>query len=105
MWIGRAPVCKGGIHSDVAESKVDLNEINQIIRNNYYLPYFPKQENTIEQLLISTKKGVNWYRRYFKEDLTQEQIENMLKKFGANAQPFIRQPAGPPHTPENDRRT
>ena len=75
----------GGIHPDVAEIKADLNEINQIIRSNYYLPYFPKQENTVEQLLTSTKKGVNWYRGYFKEDLTQEQIENILKRFGAKA--------------------
>ncbi len=73
----------GGIHPDVADSKLSVKEINQIIRSNYYKPYYPKKENTIEQLLLSTKRGVCWYRGYYKEDLTQEEVERGLNIFDA----------------------
>ena len=56
----------GGIHPDVADSKLSLDEINQVIQSNYYKPYYPKKEKTIEQLLTSTKTGICWYRGYFK---------------------------------------
>ena len=74
-----------GIHPDVADSKLSLNQINQIIRDNYYKPHYPKTENTTESLLNSTKTGICWYRGYFKEDLTQEQVESVLNKFNAKS--------------------
>jgi len=75
----------GGIHPDVAKCKLNLNEINSIIRENYYRPYYPKKEGSVEQLLLSTKKGICWYRGYFKSDLTQDQVEMGLNKFNAKA--------------------
>lgn len=75
----------GGIHPDVSDSKLSLNEINQVIRSNYYKPYFPKKEKTIEQLLSSRKTGICWYRGYFKDDLTQEQVDRGLNKFNAKS--------------------
>lgn len=75
----------GGIHPDIADSELNLDEINQIIKNNYYKPYYPKKEKNIAQLLTSTKTGICWYRGYFKEDLTQEQIERGLNKFNAKS--------------------
>ncbi len=75
----------GGIHPDIADSKLNLDEINQTIRNNYYRPYYPKVEKTIEELLISTSKGIAWYRGYFKDDLTQKQIDDGLNKFKAKS--------------------
>ncbi len=68
----------GGIHPDVADSKLSLDEINQVIQSNYYNPYYPKKEKTIEQLLMSTKTGICWYRGYFKDDLTQGDVEKGL---------------------------
>ena len=73
----------GGIHPDVADSNLNLDEINQIIRHNYYKPYFPKPEKTVENLINSTKKGICWYRGYFKDDLTQEEVERGLDLFNA----------------------
>ena len=64
---------------------MDLNEINQLIRNNYYTPYFPKTESTTESLLTSTKTGICWYRGYFKDDLSQEEVEKGLNKFNAKS--------------------
>lgn len=75
----------GGIHPDVAATKLNLNQINQIIRKMYYKTYYPSTEKTDEQLLNSNRTGIAWYRGYFKDDLTQKQIESGLSKFNAKA--------------------
>ncbi|MFT4662824.1 MAG: hypothetical protein ACI9AT_000090 [Ulvibacter sp.] len=75
----------GGIHPDIADSKLSLDEINHLIRENYYLAYYPKKEKNVAQILTSTKTGICWYRGYFKEDLTQEEVESGLDKFNAKA--------------------
>lgn len=73
----------GGIHPDIAKSKLNINQINQIIRKKYYKTYYPSIEKTDEQLLNSNRTGIAWYRGYFKDDLTQEQVESGLNKFKA----------------------
>lgn len=76
----------GGIHPDVANMNLNLDEINQIIRKRYHKGYYPKQERSNEQILTSTHTGPAWYRGYFKGDkLTQEDIEHGLNKFNAKA--------------------
>lgn len=74
-----------GIHPDLEKYETSLDEINQIIRSNYYKPYYPNQQNNLEQLLISSHKGIAWYRGYFKDNLTQEEIEQGLNKFNAKS--------------------
>ena len=69
----------GGIHPKVANINLDLEEMNRIIRAKYYKGYYPKREQSDEQLLISTTTGPSWYRGYFKDDkLSQEEVENGL---------------------------
>ncbi len=75
----------GGIHPDLANFDTNINEINTIVRNNYRQAYYPKNENNLEQFLISTTKGPSWYRGYFKEDLSNEEIEKGLRLFDAKA--------------------
>lgn len=75
----------GGIHPDLAKYQTNLDEVNQIIRNNYYKPYYPNPQNNLEQLLISSHKGIAWYRGYFKEDLTQAEVEEGLNTFDAKS--------------------
>ncbi|MDG2448180.1 MAG: metallophosphoesterase [Saprospiraceae bacterium] len=75
----------GGLHPDVADSKLSIDEINQVIQSNYYKPYYPKKKKNNDQLLTSTKTGICWYRGYFKDDLTQEQVERGLYKFNAKS--------------------
>lgn len=75
----------GGIHPDLAKYKTNLDEVNQTIRSNYYKPYYPNPEKNLEQLLISSHKGIAWYRGYFKDDLTQEIVEQGLKQFNAKS--------------------
>jgi hypothetical protein len=75
----------GGIHPDLANYKTNLDEVNQIVRSNYYMPYYPNPKKNIEQLLISSHKGIAWYRGYFKDDLSQEEVEQGLNKFNAKS--------------------
>jgi len=75
----------GGIHPDLAKYTTNLDEVNQIIRSNYYKPYYPNPEKSLEQLLISSHKGIAWYRGYFKDDLTQKVVEQGLNKFNAES--------------------
>jgi len=75
----------GGIHPDIVDYNLNLDEINRIISINYYKPYYPKKENTKEQFLTSTNTGISWYRGYFKDDLTQEDVESGLNVFNAKS--------------------
>lgn len=80
----------GGLHPDLPDSKLSIEEINQIIRRNYYYnPYDANQNKTDktqeEELLLSPKLGPCWYRGYFKDHLTQEQIDRQLDYFNARS--------------------
>lgn len=75
----------GGLHPKIVDYDLSLDEINNIVRNNYYKPYYPNPVKSKEQFLISTHTGISWYRGYFKEDLTQEDVERGLNKFNARS--------------------
>ena len=76
----------GGIHPEIANMNLNLEEMNRIVRTRYYKGYYPKNEKSNEQLLTSTTKGPSWYRGYYKDDnLTQEKVESGLNKFKAKA--------------------
>jgi hypothetical protein len=72
----------GGIHPDLGKSALSIEEINQIIRSNYYKP-FKSGNYANQELLISPETGPCWYRGYFKKNLSQEQIDISLDKFNA----------------------
>ena len=75
----------GGIHPDIANYNITIDEVNEINRDNYYLSWFPKPKQGIEQLITSSRKGICWYRGYFKDDLSQEDVEKGIEKFNAKA--------------------
>jgi hypothetical protein len=75
----------GGIHPNISEFNYTLEEINQIVRNNYRKPYFTNRDSGDEEFLVSSKTGPSWYRGYFKDDLSQEEVEKGLDKFSAKA--------------------
>lgn len=75
----------GGIHPDILKYEVTLDEINQTIRENYRKPYFPKPAKNSEQLILSNRKGICWFRGYFKNSVSQQEVEKSLNKFNANA--------------------
>ncbi|CAL2103495.1 Metallophos domain-containing protein [Tenacibaculum sp. 190130A14a] len=73
----------GGIHPEITESNLTLQDLNRINRENYYNRYFPKPEKNIIQTVLSTKKGICWYRGYFRDNLSQEEVEKGIEKFNA----------------------
>ena len=74
----------GGIHPDVAKLKIDIDEINEYIRDRYYKSKKPKKKKSNKQILVSDKNGPIWYRGYFRDEkLKQKQVEKGLDKFGA----------------------
>lgn len=75
----------GGIHPDIADLLFSIDEVNQIIRDNYYLSYYPKPEHSPQQFIISNKTGPCWYRGYFKDDLSQDDVERGLAAFNAKS--------------------
>ncbi|PHR72154.1 MAG: hypothetical protein COA67_04925 [Lutibacter sp.] len=75
----------GGIHPDIANYDITIDEVNEINRANYYKLYFPKPEESVEQLITSSRKGICWYRGYFRDDLSQEDVEKGIDKFNAKA--------------------
>lgn len=75
----------GGLHPDFGDQTISLKQINQINRQNYRKVFYPKRGDELEQLITSTRKGISWYRGYFKEDLTQQQVEAPLQRFSARS--------------------
>ncbi len=75
----------GGLHPELADKTTDLLTINQLIRQNYHQRHYPRPEKNLEQFLSSNKTGPCWYRGYFKEDLSQDQIDHTLAEFDAKA--------------------
>lgn len=75
----------GGIHPDMANYDITIAEVNAINRAYYYNSYFPKPEETLEQIIVSNKKGICWYRGYFKDELSQAEVEKGIDKFNGKA--------------------
>lgn len=75
----------GGISPELSNADLSLDEINTIIKNSYHKIFYPKPVNDVEQQLNSTMTGPCWYRGYFKENLSQAQIDDVLNSFGAKS--------------------
>lgn len=75
----------GGLHPGIAERQVSLQDINHIVRSGYRTPYFTPATATTESWLRSSTTGPAWYRGYFKEKLSPEDVERGLRAVGAKA--------------------
>ncbi len=74
----------GGVSPELGKTKLDIDELNKLIRENYYKPYFrQKNGSEIKEILTSPKKSPYWYRGYYKNDLLQQDVENGLEMFNA----------------------
>lgn len=75
----------GGLHPKLADLPYTLDDLNRLVRARYRDTWFPRRGAGDEDILHSTKTGPAWYRGYFKDDLTQAQVEKALAKFDARA--------------------
>ncbi|PWK47855.1 metallophosphoesterase [Pleionea mediterranea] len=75
----------GGIHPDLGNINDSIDSINQIVRDNYREVYYTKPGDNDNAFLTSTTTGPSWYRGYFKDDLSHDDIKQGLKPFNANS--------------------
>jgi hypothetical protein len=75
----------GGLHPDLADYSLGIEEVNQAVRQTYREPVASTRSAQENDLLVSRETGPCWYRGYFKEGLEQKQIDRVLEKFGAEA--------------------
>ena len=75
----------GGLHPDVSNINMSLQDINSFLRASYYTAPYPKPNQSETEVLLSSKTGICWYRGYFRDDLAQEDIEKPLQKFNAKS--------------------
>ncbi len=75
----------GGMHPDLADYDLGIDDINRIIRQTYFERVDSTQSGQENGILISRETGPCWYRGYFKDSLAQEQIDRVLEKFAAKA--------------------
>ncbi|WP_299946985.1 metallophosphoesterase [uncultured Microbulbifer sp.] len=69
----------GGIHPKITEFGLSLPDINNIVREGYRKLYYTPTLETKESFLRSSTTGPAWYRGYFKDDLSQLEVEQGLK--------------------------
>ena len=55
----------GGIHPDIADYDITIEQVNKINRDHYDQSYFPKPKKSVAQLILSNKNGICWYQRLF----------------------------------------
>jgi len=75
----------GGIHPDIANYKLSLEQINQVIRDQYRAPHFTRQQPGEYDFITSSYSGPAWYRGYFKDDLSPAEVDQGLAAFDAKA--------------------
>ncbi|MCV9386866.1 metallophosphoesterase [Reichenbachiella ulvae] len=75
----------GGLHPDLKDSHLSLDEINNMSRSNYRKTYYPRPHMGYDELVLSNRKGICWYRGYFEDGLTQEEVDGPLDYFEADA--------------------
>lgn len=75
----------GGLHPEISKYQLSVEEINRIVRDGYRTLYYTPVQVTKESFLRSSTTGPAWYRGYFKDDLSQKDVEQGLKAVGADA--------------------
>ncbi len=75
----------GGLHPRLREFASSAEEINQVVRAGYRLPWYTPTAESKESFLRSSNTGPAWYRGYFKDDLSPAQVEDGLRVVGARA--------------------
>lgn len=75
----------GGLHPDIAKHKLSVADINRIVRSGYRTLYYTPIAPTTDSFLQSSTTGPAWYRGYFKDDLSQQEVEQGLQAVGADA--------------------
>lgn len=76
----------GGIHPNINQLDMSIDEMNATVREHYRQFYYPNATlNNNVDLLTSTKTGLAWYRGYFRGDVDANQVKQSLTSLDAKA--------------------
>ena len=75
----------GGLHPGLAELGYSVEDVNGLLRPTYRQAYFPRPDRGDEDLLLSARTGPMWYRGYFKDSLSQDEVARAIEAFGAES--------------------
>lgn len=81
--IGDVLFVHGGISNDLLKLNLSVKEINNLAR-----PWYNNARNEfadpVLKLIYNSEKSPFWYRGYYQQEVTEEQIDDTLKFFGVN---------------------
>ncbi|MCA0374672.1 MAG: metallophosphoesterase [Gemmatimonadetes bacterium] len=75
----------GGLHPRISQLGISVEEISRIVRDGYRSPWFTPTTETTESFLRSGSTGPAWYRGYFKDDLSSQEVDEGLRAVRASA--------------------
>lgn len=74
----------GGLHPKITTDFTDLAQLNAAIRRYYRIGYYPKPAPDPLRYAISTNDGVAWFRGYFSDAFTTDELLSPIAHFGAS---------------------
>ena len=75
----------GGLHPDVVKHQWSINAMNQRVRDYYRQMYYPGLADEKTESLLSTETGPAWFRGYLREEVTDDEFENILAFYNARS--------------------
>lgn len=80
--IGDYVFCHGGISPTLADTRLSLNDINRIARDNLGKSVDEIQDS-LARIIFDTQNGIFWYRAAAKNKLTETEVDKILRFAGA----------------------
>lgn len=80
--IGDYVFCHGGISPTLADTRLSLNDINRIARDNLGKSVDEIQDS-LARIIFDTQNGIFWYRAAAKNKLTEPEVDKIMRFAGA----------------------
>ncbi len=81
--IGETIFVHGGISPEMATSRIRLEEMNKYARSNFGTDKYQTRNRGGNTNAIYSKIGPMWYRGYFREHLTDHDVQKIMDLYGA----------------------
>jgi hypothetical protein len=81
--IGKTIFVHGGISPEMATSRVRLEEMNKYARQNFGSDKYQMRSRGGSSNAVYSKIGPMWYRGYFREHLTDNEVKGIMDLYGA----------------------
>jgi hypothetical protein len=75
----------GGLHPGLPDLGYSVDDMNRTLRPTYRQAYFPRPGRGQEDVLLSARTGPAWFRGYFKDSLSVDEVVRPIEALGAEA--------------------